>query len=479
MSSIQRKLTPPNASSSRLPLTLDLTQAGQPLRPDLKEVVSPRFAFSPRSGRRLPQRSKRRKDHEPLRPRDCRDVWEAVRKCLEGVEGLIVKDDSIDAAPKAGKNALGAIAQTMGILMVAGYPKVAWRMVRMCEPRLRLELLAQCEHATQLTTSNDPEVREAMNFAMNIAAHDAWTQRDLSQLFKLLPLCSHDTRNTLRELYGPVTEEMLHCLDDHAFIEAVRMELEQPQTSDAAAHFMRTLIETSKRWDQVVFESHAQRLREILQKLAGKLDELQDMDGFAELVRKLLDNTSTAGQKSDTLLLVVTLAAKLPDIERAVSHLQRLNLLLSFRIDAGLVAELQVRIKLALVERSVDDAMVHKIMMDVLHTSQRAQELRQALIDGDLKKAKQLVVSRPVDLAFHEAASARVFEFSASKSADAGIQVLEQNRPESRGCEATDFDGARRTWRPGPRPAQPDAQCAAETLRWRQWLRARLHPGVA
>lgn len=345
-------------------------------------------------------------------------------KCLKDVEGLTVKDDSIDAVPKAGKNALGAMAEAIGLLVVAGYPKMAWRLVRMCEPQLRLELLAQCEHATRLKTSNDPKVREAMNFAMNIAARDAWTRQDLSQLFELLPLCSPDTRNALKELTG----QMLHGLDDHAFIEAVRLELEASQAPDTAAYFMQTLIEVSKRWDPTVFASHARPLREILQSLAGKLDALQDVDGFAKLIRKLLDSASTAGQSSDTLLLAVTLVAKLPGIEQAVTALQRLNLLLSLRIEPGLVAELQVRIRAALFERAVNDAAIHKIMVDILHTSQAAQGVRQALRAGDSDRAKRLAVSRPKDMAFHEAASAMVIKFRPGKSAGAGIQVPEQEK---------------------------------------------------
>lgn len=151
-----------------------------------------------------------------------------MRECLAkaGIESLKVSDDSVVADTRLGKEAVAPIAKVIGILVDADHLMEACTLMRMCKPSIRLALMETCspDCVDKLTSSKNPEVSKAVDRALILAARYA-LRHDLPQFFKLLPLCSPQARAHLYECFPSLTKDMAEDLNEHAFIEAVRITL--------------------------------------------------------------------------------------------------------------------------------------------------------------------------------------------------------------------------------------------------------------
>lgn len=145
-----------------------------------------------------------------------------MKTCLQHVNGLSLQNgNSYVAVSKLGEEALDATAEAIGILVDASALRAACTLMRMCKPSVRLTLLKKCrhDHIEELTSSEDEAVRQAMDQALNAAAHDALSRKDFAQFFKLLRYCSPEARANLNAWFPSLTTDTAQALTDHEVCE--------------------------------------------------------------------------------------------------------------------------------------------------------------------------------------------------------------------------------------------------------------------
>lgn len=132
---------------------------------------------------------------------------------------------------------VGRIAEAIAILVDADHLVAACTLLRLCEPRVRLELLNLCgsQRVARWRSSDDPQVRNPLDRALDAAAHHALSYGRYRELFCLLPFCSQEkTRTSVAAMFPSLTVELIGKLNGDEFVEAVRLTVERALTRDRA-----------------------------------------------------------------------------------------------------------------------------------------------------------------------------------------------------------------------------------------------------
>ncbi|MDR6534997.1 hypothetical protein [Variovorax soli] len=297
----------------------------------------------------------------PLTMQACGDAWEEVCACLKSIEGLEWRadNDSVLAGSKVREADIDAVTKAIAILVDAGRPTAACTLLRMCKPSTLLALLepCRCSQIRALKTSNDPNVRKAMDRPLFAAAKCALNRPNDPRFFKLFPFCSLEAKSSLNQLCPSLTREMVQGMDADTLIEAVRMILARIMTLEPDACL--------KELGELLQIANQLRAHELTQAVAMKcivwpclgrimipVDQehvrmkLEAMAWFPQLTSKLLDHVPDS-LKSEVLRVAVEQAVQSPDIEECTDRLRGLASL-SGKIDEALAEELRSHVMTAL-----------------------------------------------------------------------------------------------------------------------------------
>ena len=283
-----------------------------------------------------------------------------MKTCLSDVtKGLRFSDTRIDANSTLDGKALDALGNAIGILVDAGHLEAACTLIGMCKPVALLDLLGKCspEHISQLMSCDAATVSEPMNEALDKSVEGARRQQDFLRFFTLLTLCSPTIRSRLGKKLLPVTKNAFEHLDDHTFIEAVRMTRKQilKLPTDARLNELHSLLTIAGdlaghaptkavMMKCIVWPALAANQRDYAEDFA----KLRTLAGIPELTSELLnllphrmqgkalrvaaeqtawalnESTLPIKQPRDVLFAMVTLPANLTNIEQAKHQLKRL-----------------------------------------------------------------------------------------------------------------------------------------------------------
>lgn len=452
-----------NRFELRLPTDLDTKESHS-----LQALISPRAAKSLKS----PQHRRPRQKLKPLQRQDCDSRWDDLQRCLSDVKGLSFQDTEIVAISTLDGKALDPIGKAIQILVDAGHLVAACTLIGMCKPVALLDLLGRCshEHISELISSNTATVRETMNEAFSKAAESALRQRDFPRFFTLLQSCSCETRSRLGKKLLPVTKDMFEHLDDHTFIEAMRIARKQISTlptnarlnelhslltiagelagqDPAKAMLMKCIIWPVLAKNQRGHVEEFAKLRTLagIPELTKELLNLlpQSMQGKVlrvaadQLARALNEHEHAFPTQRNALSSMVALPASLANIEQAKIQLKRLLAWLSPRVNPELARELGFHVANAWKDRhfadeplkdgSAAEEEIETVKQQALQASQTAQNFRQAMKARNLIQAASLIRHLP-DPTFRAEASGLLFKAIGNKLWGVGIdpQMLQK-----------------------------------------------------